>query len=65
MTSAVTAIIGSSHGGLAAFYIAASYPEKFGIVGAMSSSFGAGLDFGGTGGFLKDAPLIHVKTTHK
>jgi len=53
-----TSIIGASHGGLASFYTAASYPSSFGIAGCMSPSFGAGLDFGGTGGSLKDAPLI-------
>jgi predicted alpha/beta superfamily hydrolase len=39
-----TMILGSSHGGLAAFYIATQYPEKFRLVGALSSSFWVGLD---------------------
>eukprot|EP01118_Nematostelium_gracile_P002364 TRINITY_DN12595_c0_g1_i2.p1 TRINITY_DN12595_c0_g1~~TRINITY_DN12595_c0_g1_i2.p1 ORF type:complete len:303 (+),score=53.74 TRINITY_DN12595_c0_g1_i2:69-977(+) len=53
-----TSIIGASHGGLASFYIALAHPTHFGIAGCMSASFGAGLDFGGSGGFLKDAPLV-------
>lgn len=39
-----TMILGSSHGGLAAFYIATHYPDKFRLVGALSSSFWVGLD---------------------
>lgn len=35
-----TAIAGSSLGGLESFYIGMEHPEKFGTVGAMSSSFG-------------------------
>jgi len=56
--SSISSIIGASHGGLAAFYTALAHPSSFGIAGCMSSSFGAGLDFGGSGGSLKDAPLI-------
>jgi predicted alpha/beta superfamily hydrolase len=37
-------IIGSSHGGLAAFYIATQYPKKFQSVAALSPSFWVGLD---------------------
>jgi pimeloyl-ACP methyl ester carboxylesterase len=37
-------ILGSSHGGLAAFYIATSYPDKFGNLAALSPSFWVGLD---------------------
>lgn len=37
-----TAIIGSSHGGLAAFYAAATHPEQFGFAGALSPSFWVG-----------------------
>lgn len=39
-----TMILGSSHGGLAAFYIAARHPDKFQLVGALSPSFWVGLD---------------------
>jgi Putative esterase len=39
-----TMILGSSHGGLAAFYTAARYPDRFHLVGALSSSFWVGLD---------------------
>jgi pimeloyl-ACP methyl ester carboxylesterase len=39
-----TAIVGSSHGGLAAFWIGTRHPDRFGFVGALSSSFWAGLD---------------------
>lgn len=60
--AASTAIIGSSRGGLAAFYLATRRPEVFGRAGCMSSSFWAGLDpvLGGmySGGPLSTAPLI-------
>jgi pimeloyl-ACP methyl ester carboxylesterase len=39
-----TMILGSSHGGLAAFYIATKYSDKFHLVGALSPSFWVGLD---------------------
>jgi predicted alpha/beta superfamily hydrolase len=39
-----TLILGSSHGGLAAFYTALKYPESFGLVAALSPSFWVGLD---------------------
>jgi pimeloyl-ACP methyl ester carboxylesterase len=39
-----TLILGSSHGGLAAFYIATRYPDRFGNVAALSPSFWVGLD---------------------
>jgi enterochelin esterase-like enzyme len=52
--------MGASHGGLAAFYTSLANPTSFGIAGCMSSSFGAGLDFGGNGGSLEDSPLIQV-----
>lgn len=42
--AASTAIIGSSHGGLAAFYMANRRPEVFGRAGCLSPSFWAGLD---------------------
>jgi enterochelin esterase-like enzyme len=37
-------IIGSSHGGLAAFHMALSHPTIFGIAICMSPSFWAGID---------------------
>ncbi len=40
----VTTIIGSSHGGLCAFLVGMLHPDQFGIVGAFSPSFWAGLD---------------------
>ena len=55
-----TAVVGSSHGGLAAFYTAAARPDRFGLAGCLSSSFWAGLDpgflFGGEA--LRDSRLI-------
>lgn len=39
-----TSIIGSSHGGLAAFYIATRHPASFGIAICMSPSFWVGVD---------------------
>lgn len=41
-----TVIAGSSHGGLAAFYTAATHPDQFGGVAALSPSFWVGLDSG-------------------
>ena len=41
---ASTLIAGASHGGLAAFYTAAKYPQQFGNVAAFSPSFWVGLD---------------------
>ncbi len=39
-----TTILGSSHGGLAAFYTATQHPDRFRCVVAMSPSFWVGLD---------------------
>jgi Putative esterase len=39
-----TGVVGSSHGGLAAFRTATSHPEVFGVAGCLSSSFFSGLD---------------------
>ncbi|APR79566.1 Putative esterase [Minicystis rosea] len=59
-----TAIIGSSHGGLAAFYMANRRPDVFGKAGCLSPSFWAGLDpvHGGTfpGGPLATSPLVQT-----
>jgi len=41
-----TMILGSSHGGLAAFYIANRRPDEFGFCGALSPSFWVGIDHG-------------------
>lgn len=41
-----TTILGSSHGGLAAFYVATHQPDSFGNAAAMSPSFWVGLDTG-------------------
>src|SRR3984957_1865853 len=42
--SGTTMIAGSSHGGLAAFYMANRRPDAFGYAGALSPSFWIGLD---------------------
>ncbi|MFO0680270.1 MAG: alpha/beta hydrolase-fold protein [Polyangiaceae bacterium] len=55
---ATTATVGSSHGGLAAFWIATRRPEAFGKAIAMSSSFWVGLDGVFDGGPLADAVLV-------
>lgn len=55
-----TMILGSSHGGLAAFYIATHYPDRFRLVGALSPSFWVGLDsaLSGTSGWPR-LPFLH------
>ncbi|MCA9586578.1 MAG: hypothetical protein KC657_14575 [Myxococcales bacterium] len=53
-----TVIVGSSHGGLAAYWAAATRPDVFGRAIAMSSSFWAGLDRGGPGGPLASSSLM-------
>jgi predicted alpha/beta superfamily hydrolase len=56
-----TAIVGSSHGGLASFYMSNRRPDRFGMAGAMSSSFWAGLDvFVANGGPLSSSELIRL-----
>ncbi len=59
---ASTAIVGSSRGGLASFYVANRRPEVFGQAACMSPSLWAGLDpvFGGNypGGPLSTSPLV-------
>lgn len=59
-----TAIIGSSRGGLAAFYLANRRPEVFGRAGCLSSSFWFGLDpvYGGEfpGGPLASSVLVQT-----
>jgi len=42
--SGTTMIVGSSHGGLAAFYMANRRPDAFGYAGALSPSFWVGVD---------------------
>ncbi len=58
--AANTGILGSSHGGLAAFYMANRRPDRFGVAGAMSSSFWVGLDLFGSGGTLRDSELLRL-----
>ncbi len=41
---AFNAVVGSSHGGLAAFWTATGFPQAFGAAGALSPSFWVGLD---------------------
>lgn len=59
-----TAIIGSSHGGLAAFLISTLRPDRFGLAGCLSPSFWAGLDpvHGGSypGGPLEASLLLDL-----
>jgi pimeloyl-ACP methyl ester carboxylesterase len=50
-----TMILGSSHGGLASFYIATHHPDRFRLVGSLSSSFWVGLDSMPT---LQDLPFL-------
>ncbi|AKT37461.1 uncharacterized protein CMC5_016020 [Chondromyces crocatus] len=60
----VTAIVGSSHGGLGAFLVGALRSESFGLVGSLSPSFWVGLDavHGGayTGGALASSALLDL-----
>jgi len=51
-----TFIIGSSHGGLAAFIIACRHPGVFGTAGCFSPSFWAGMGFG----YLEDSKLLEL-----
>ncbi|MBI4956309.1 MAG: alpha/beta hydrolase [Myxococcales bacterium] len=55
-------VVGSSHGGLAAFYVANRCPDVFGAAGCLSSSFWVGLDaiHGGRcpGGPLASSALV-------
>jgi enterochelin esterase-like enzyme len=55
-----TTIAGSSHGGLAAFYVASTRPDVFGNAIAMSSSFWAGLDELTIGGPLASSALMQA-----
>ncbi len=41
---AATAVVGSSHGGLAAFWMATARPDRFGAAAALSPSFFTGID---------------------
>lgn len=59
-----TTILGSSHGGLAAFYIACRRPDCFGNAAALSPSFWVGLDTGlSTFTSLSNSRLIQL-TAH-
>jgi len=55
-----TIIAGSSHGGLASFYVASTHPDTFGKAIAMSSSFWAGLDEVTIGGPLSASALMQA-----
>lgn len=52
-----TCVMGSSHGGLAAFYTAVVRRDRFGHAAAMSSSFWAGIDLVGTGSLAESSLL--------
>lgn len=55
------AVVGSSHGGLASFWIATRRPEVFGIAGCLSPSFFSGIDSmvtGPRGGTLAGSALL-------
>jgi len=52
--AASTGIVGSSHGGLASYWIASRFPGTFGFAAAMSSSFWAGLG----GSRVRDSELV-------
>jgi enterochelin esterase-like enzyme len=53
-----TAIVGSSHGGLAAFVTAARHPESFGRAGCLSSSFWVDMTPFGATTRLADSALL-------
>ncbi len=53
-----TSIVGSSHGGHAAFYMGTKRADRFGNVGAFSPSFRLGLDDLGDHGPLRDTVLV-------
>jgi len=53
-----TTIMGSSHGGLAAFFIGTKYPGSFGFAACLSSSFWAGLDMVSLFKSLESASII-------
>lgn len=53
-----TAIVGSSRGGLAAFYTAAVHSAQFGFAGCLSPSFWVGVDTGSRAGNLQASSLL-------
>lgn len=63
-----TLMLGSSHGGLCAFYVANRRPDRFGVAAALSSSFWLGLDMRTASSLavpspektLKDSVLLRV-----
>jgi pimeloyl-ACP methyl ester carboxylesterase len=61
-TSDRATAVGSSHGGLAAFWCATRHPDVFGAAGCLSPSFFSGLDDLSTGALgdvaLRDSPLV-------
>jgi enterochelin esterase-like enzyme len=56
-----TMILGSSHGGLAAFYTASRHSDRFGYAGALSPSFWVGLDDAEQFPLIKPAPRMHLQ----
>ena len=52
-----TAVMGCSHGGLAAFYLAAHHPAVFGAALCFSASFWAGMD----SGLSVELPFLHMR----
>jgi pimeloyl-ACP methyl ester carboxylesterase len=60
-SAAATSIVGSSHGGLSAFYTACRHPKIFGKAGVLSPSFWVGVDFDLTASNarLSESSLIH------
>ena len=59
------AIIGSSHGGLAAFLLGALRPETYGFVGALSPSFWAGGMFDVERSYLIEVAGPGLRSTHR
>jgi hypothetical protein len=58
---AARAVVGSSHGGLASFYIATRHPDVFGFAGCMSPSFFSGIEpppYGPGEAPLRDASIV-------
>lgn len=58
-----TGIIGSSHGGLAAFFVASRHSELFGFAGCLSPSFWVGLETGPHDANLRSSSLLKATAT--
>ena len=61
--SGTTMIAGSSHGGLAAFYVANRRPDAFGYAGALSPSFWVGVDDAERYPLIKPLPDRELKNS--